>query len=117
MFTNYLKSLWRYIARNKGFTFINVSGLAIGMLACMLIAQFVLHELSYDNFLENKDRIFRLQLDRYNKGEIATRWASGAAGIGPDIKASFPEVREYVRLHRRVSTLSTGDVFFKEEDV
>ncbi len=117
MFTNYLKSLWRYIARNKGFTLINVSGLAIGMLACMLIAQFVLHELSYDNFLEHNDRIYRLQLDRYNKGEITTRWASGAAGIGPDLKANFPEVKEYVRMHRRESTLSAGEVFFKEKDV
>ncbi len=117
MFNNYLKSLWRYVARNKGFTFINVSGLAIGMLACMLIAQFVLHELSYDNFLENNDRIFRLQLDRYNKGEITTRWAAGAAGIGPDLKANFPEVEEYVRLHRRTSVLAVGDIFFKEENI
>jgi putative ABC transport system permease protein len=117
MFNNYLKSLWRYVARNKGFTLINISGLAIGMLACMLIAQFVLHEVSYDKYLENNDRIFRLQLDRYNKGEITTRWAAGAAGIGPDLKASFPEVEEYVRLHRRVSTLAAGDVYFKEEDV
>ncbi len=117
MFANYLKSLWRYVARNKGFTFINVSGLAIGMLACMLIAQFVLHELSYDDFLERNDRIFRVQLDRYNKGEITTRWAAGAAGIGPDLKANFPEIKDYVRLHKRVSTLSAGDIFFKEEDV
>src|SRR6476620_9282485 len=99
MFNNYLKSLWRYVARNKGFTFINISGLAFGMLACMLIAQFVLHELSYDNFLESHDRIFRVQLDRDNKGEITTRGAAGAAGIGPDLKANFPEVEEYVRLY------------------
>ncbi|HWA32562.1 MAG TPA: ABC transporter permease, partial [Cyclobacteriaceae bacterium] len=117
MFTNYLKSLWRYVARNKGFTIINVSGLAIGMLACMLIAQFVLHELSYDNFLKDNNRIFRLQLDRYNKGELTTRWAAGSAGIGPDLKANFPEVEEYVRMHRRTSVLAVNDIFFKEENV
>ncbi len=117
MLQNYIKSLWRYVAKNKGFTIINVSGLAIGMLACILIGQFVVHELSYDNFLRSKDRIFRLQLDRYNKGVITTRWAAGAAGIGPDLKANFPEVREYVRLHKRVSTLAVGDTFFKEENV
>ncbi|MEK6783273.1 MAG: ABC transporter permease [Bacteroidota bacterium] len=117
MFQNYLTSLWRYISKNKVFTFINVSGLAIGMLACMLIAQFVLHELSYDNFLDKKDRIFRLQLDRYDKGELSTRWASGAAGVGPDLNTNFPEVENYVRLTKRSATLSTGDVFFKEDNV
>jgi putative ABC transport system permease protein len=115
MFQNYLTSLWRYISKNKAFTFINVAGLAIGMLACMLIAQFVLHELSYDNFLDKKDRIFRLQLDRYDKGELSTRWASGAAGIGPDLKANFPEVEKYVRLIRLNATLAHGDTFFKED--
>ena len=117
MFQNYLTSLWRYISKNKVFTFINVAGLAIGMLACILIAQFVLHELSYDNFLDKKDRIFRLQLDRYDKGELSTRWASGAAGVGPDLKANFPEVKNYVRLAKQSATLSTGDVFFKEDDL
>jgi putative ABC transport system permease protein len=116
MFHNYLTSLWRYVSKNKVFTFINVAGLAIGMLACMLIAQFVLHELSYDNFLDKKDRIFRLQLDRYDKGELSTRWASGAAGIGPDIKANFPEVEKYSRLIRLNATLANGDIFFKEEN-
>ncbi len=117
MFQNYLTSLWRYISRNKVFTFINVTGLAIGMLACMLIAQFVLHELSYDNFLDKKDRIFRLQLDRFDKGELSTRWAAGAAGVGPDIKANFPEVKSYVRLHQSGVTLSYGDTFFKEDNL
>ena len=117
MFQNYLTSLWRYISKNKVFTFINVAGLAIGMLACMLIAQFVLHELSYDSFLDKKNRIFRLQLDRYDKGELSTRWASGAAGVGPDLKANFPEVKNYVRLTKQSATLSTGDIFFKEDNL
>lgn len=117
MFQNYLTSLWRYVSKNKGFTLINVAGLAIGMLACMLIAQFVLHELSYDNFLDKKDRIFRLQLDRYDKGELSTRWASGAAGIGPDLKANFPEVESYVRLVKTNATLAKGDVYFKEDNL
>jgi len=117
MFSNYLTSLWRYISKNKAFTFINVAGLAIGMLACVLIAQFVLHELSYDTFLDKKDRIFRLQLDRFDKGELSTRWASGAAGIGPDLKANFPEVERYVRLARMTATLDNGDIYFKEDNL
>jgi putative ABC transport system permease protein len=117
MIKSYLTSAMRYVARNKAFTAINVLGLAIGMTACMLITQFVLHEFSYDDFHVKKGRIFRLQQDRYNKGEIATRWAAGAAGIGPDLKANFPEVEQYVRLRQSSPLLSTGDVFFKEEAV
>lgn len=117
MLKNYLTSVIRYISRNKGFTSINVAGLAIGMMACMLITQYVLHEFSYDNFHLKKDRIFRLQLDRYNKGEVSTRWASGAVGIGPDLKADFPEVEHYVRMKSSNALFSYGDVFFKEEGV
>ncbi len=115
MFKNYLTSVWRYISRNKAFTIINVSGLVIGMTAFLLISQYVLHEFSYDKFHTKAGQIFRLQLDRYNKGEISTRWASGAAGIGPDVKAEFPEVERYVRMTNRSAVFSYGDVFFKED--
>lgn len=116
MIKNYMTSVWRYISRNKGFTTINILGLAIGMMACMLITQYVQHEFSYDNFLENNNRIFRVQLDRYDRGELSTQWASGCAGIGPDLKADFPEVEHYTRLTQRDAVFSYGDVFFKEED-
>lgn len=117
MIRNYFTSVRRYVSRNKAFTAINILGLAIGMMACMLITQFVLHEFSYDDFHVNKDRIFRLQLDRYNKGELSTQWAAGAMGIGPDVKANFAEVEDYVRLTGSNALFSYGDVFFKEEGV
>ncbi|MEX1241518.1 MAG: ABC transporter permease [Cyclobacteriaceae bacterium] len=117
MLRNYFISILRYVSRNKAFTFINILGLAIGMMACMLITQFVLHEFSYDNFHVNKDRIYRLQLNRYNKGELSTQWAAGAMGIGPDVKANFGEVEEYVRLTGTDAQFSYQDVFFKEEGV
>jgi putative ABC transport system permease protein len=117
MLQNYLTSIVRYVSKNKAFTAINVLGLAIGMTACMLITQFVLHEFSYDNFHVHRDRIYRIQLDRYNKGEITTRWAAGCAGIGPDLKSNFPEVERYVRLKKSNALLSTSDVYHKEEAV
>jgi putative ABC transport system permease protein len=118
MLLNYLLTVWRNFRRNKLFTLLNISGLAIGMVACLLIAQYVLHELSYDNFWPNRDRVFRVQLDRYNKGELATRWAGGALGIGPDLKADFPEVEHYVRLAESTALLSSdNETFFKETGV
>jgi putative ABC transport system permease protein len=117
MLKNYLTSVWRYVSRNKAFTIINVLGLVIGMTAFLLITQFVLHEFSYDKFWKNHDRVFRIQLDRYNKGEISTRWASGCLGIGPDLKSNFPEVVQYVRMAKSNALLSHGDAFFKEDNV
>lgn len=117
MLRNYLTSALRYVSKNKTFSLINTLGLAIGMMACMLITQFVLHEFSYDDFHVKKDRIFRLQLDRYDKGQLSTQWAAGAMGIGPDLKADFPEVEEYVRLTGSNAMFTYGDKYFKEENV
>jgi putative ABC transport system permease protein len=117
MIKNYLISVWRYIQKNRAFTTINLLGLVIGMTAFMLIVQYIYHELSYDKFWENSDRVYRVQLDRYDKGELATRWAAGCNGIGPDLKANFPEVKNYVRMNQSNALLSHGDIFFKEETV
>lgn len=117
MLKNYFTAVLRYVLRNKGFTLINVLGLAIGMMACMLITQYVLHEFSYDDFHEKKARIYRMQQDRFDNGILATRWAAGCAGIGPDMKANFPEVEAYVRLWRTDALFSAGEVYFKENHV
>ena len=117
MIKNYLTSVWCYISRNRAFTVINLFGLVIGMTAFMLITQYVLHELSYDGFWKNSNSVYRVHLDRYDKGELSTRWASGCAGIGPDLKANFPEVKNYVRMTSSNALLSFGDTFFKEEAV
>lgn len=117
MIRNHFTSALRYISRNKAFTFINVLGLTIGMMACMLIAQYVRHEFSYDDFHVKKDRIFRVQEDRYHNNELSTRWVTGSSGIGPLLKANFPEVERYVRLDHAYPILSTGDNYFRENDV
>lgn len=117
MIRNYLTSTTRYVAKNKLFSLSNVLGLAIGMTACLLIAQYVLHEFSYDSFHVKKERIYRLQLDRYDKGQLSTRWAAGAAGIGPSVKDNFPEIESFVRLTKSNALLANGDKFFKEDGV
>lgn len=50
MFKNYLKVTFRNIFRHKGYSFINIAGLAIGIACCLIIALWVLDELSYDKF-------------------------------------------------------------------
>ncbi|NOT76196.1 MAG: FtsX-like permease family protein [Cyclobacteriaceae bacterium] len=117
MIRNYFKTALRNILKNKIFSLINVLGLAVGLAGSMLIARYVMHELSYDQDQVRKERIFRVHLDRYNKGQLETQWAAGAAAIGPDLKANFQEVQYYVRMHEDKETFSHNDVTFKEENV
>src|SRR6478735_5336635 len=77
MIKNYLRVAFRNLIRNSAFSFINISGLAIGMAACLLILQYVSFELSYDNFIAKGDRLYRLNQDRYTGGKLSTRWAAG----------------------------------------
>ncbi|MCK4663468.1 MAG: ABC transporter permease [Bacteroidales bacterium] len=60
MFKNYLTVAYRNLTRNKFFSFINIIGLSIGLAATILILLYVKYELSFDNFHENKDRIYRI---------------------------------------------------------
>src|SRR5690606_33185133 len=73
--------------------------------------------LSYDDFHERKNSIYRIQQDRYDKGELSTRWAAGCAGIGVDMKAEFPEVKHYVRMYSDEGILANNEVVFKEENL
>ena len=63
MIKNYIKIAFRNFLRHKSFSIINVSGLAVGMTCCVLILQFVRHELSYDQYHENAKRIYRIISD------------------------------------------------------
>jgi putative ABC transport system permease protein len=98
MFKNYFKIAWRNIFRHKAYAGINIIGLALGIAACLLILQFVTYELSYDKFHVNKDNLYRITQDRYDNGQLSTRWASGAYAIGNAFKDAFPEIEDYVKL-------------------
>jgi putative ABC transport system permease protein len=61
MFKNYFKIALRNLARQKGYSFINITGLAIGMACAIFILLWVQDELNFDGFHENKDNIFRVR--------------------------------------------------------
>jgi len=98
MLKNYFKIAWRNIIRHKAYSGINILGLAIGIAACLLILQYVSFELSYENFQLNKDRIYRVQQDRYDNGKLSTQWAAGAFAAGNSFKSAIPEIEDYVKL-------------------
>ena len=68
MIRNYLKVAMRYLLRNKGYTTINILGLAIGICCCVLIMLFVRSEFSYDKFHSKSDRIYRAWVREHNEG-------------------------------------------------
>ncbi|MDW3197591.1 MAG: ABC transporter permease [Cytophagales bacterium] len=116
MLKNYLTITYRNLAKHPFYSFINTIGLAIGMSAGFMILQYVYFELSYDNFFENKENIYRVQTNRYNKGELSTQWAAGMAGGGYHLKNDIPEVLDYVQMTQSSAQISQGDDYFDVED-
>src|SRR5258706_11342857 len=60
MFRNYFKTAWRNLMKSKMFSFINILGLTIGIIVCMMIYLFIMSEFSVDSFHKNKDHIYRV---------------------------------------------------------
>jgi len=100
MIKNYVKIAWRNLMHHKVYSGINIFGLAIGIAGCLLILQYVNYELSYEDFQVNKDRIYRVQQDRYDNGKLSTQWAAGAFGVGNAFKDAIPEIEDYVKIVR-----------------
>jgi putative ABC transport system permease protein len=97
MISNYFKTAWRNLKRQKTFSFINISGLALSLTAVWLIALFVADELSYDRYHENADRIYRLASHgKWGEEKFDITGTSGlAAGA---FKNDFPEVENSARI-------------------
>jgi putative ABC transport system permease protein len=97
MFKNYLKIAIRNIRRQKGYAFINIAGLAIGMACCILIILYIAHELSYDRFHENAERIYRMGIDAEWGGSPILAPLSNAPSPLV-LKQDYPEVLDAVRI-------------------
>ena len=106
MIKNYLKSALRNIKRHKGYAFINIAGLAIGMACCILILMYITAELSYDRYHEKADRIFRLGLDATMGGSTVVTPISNVPSALALVQ-DYPEVLDAVRI-RTVSKRSVA---------
>ena len=117
MFKNYLIIAFRNIIRHKGFSFINIIGLAIGMAVCIIIMQYVSYENSYDRFHDNYENIYRVQFNVYKHGELIVECAAAVPAVGPAMKDNFPEVLEYCRAFPASGIMTYGNKNFREEDI
>src|ERR1700743_831792 len=97
MFRNYLKTALRNLWRNKGFSAINIIGLAIGLATCLLILIYVMDETSYDRYNQKADRIYRLDAEiKFGGNHLIL--AQSPAPSGPAMRRGFPEIENEARI-------------------
>jgi len=114
MLRNYVITTFRNIGRHKGYAFINIAGLAVGMACCLLIFLWVNHEWSYDRYHENTEEIFRIVCHwPGDEGEIWT-WRTPPP-LSSALKEKYPEIQQSSRLYWRNGLLvEQGERRFKE---
>jgi putative ABC transport system permease protein len=113
MLKTYFKLAYRNITKDKAYSIINISGLAIGLASSILILLWVQNELSYDKFHKNAGQIYRIASDF---GDSKT--AANSAGMPAGLKAEMPVIKNTVRLGQSTATLlETGNNKFEEKGV
>src|SRR5688572_22098721 len=99
MIRNLFLTAFRSLKKDKFFSFLNITGLAIGMSVFLLIGLYVQFEKSYETFIPDRQSIYRLSLTTYINNELAIASAENYPAAGPAIKEELPEVEDYARLY------------------
>ena len=118
MLKNFFITAYRNLSNNKGYAFLNISGLALGICCFILIAQYVADELSYDQWNPNASRIYRVDGDiKFGGDEM--HLAVSSDPMGPTLKKDYPQVEQYVRFHSGNGNIlvKKGDQFISENDI
>jgi putative ABC transport system permease protein len=116
MYKSYLKVGWRNLLKNKVYSIINVTGLAIGLAVGFLIYQYVQVELSYDRFHANADRLYRLPISYSGSFSSLRPSATTHPAMGPMLKADLPEVQDFARLVRASLFIPAATVSYTKGD-
>lgn len=116
MLSHYLKSIFRNSAKNKGYTFINLLGLMIGLSCCLYIFLYVQDELSYDRFHKNTDRIYRvtMKIDRSAAG-YSPHFARCQVGWLDTLPDEIPEIEQVVRFTHYQNVIQYNENKFYED--
>ena len=112
MIKNYFRIAFRNLIKHKAYSIINITGLAIGMACSIIILLWVQHELSYDRFHKNADRIYRITAS-------ASQFDVGVnpAAMPPGLKAEMPVIKSFVRFGDMGKSLfEVGDRKFEEKN-
>jgi putative ABC transport system permease protein len=118
MIKNYFKVAFRNLWKNKGYSAINIFGLAIGLATCLLITLYVTDELSYDKHNKNADRIYRINSDlRFGGSDLHITSTSDM--MGELLKKDYPQVEEYTRIYNNEGSklIKKGNDFIDESRI
>jgi putative ABC transport system permease protein len=118
MIKNYFKIAWRNLWKYKGFSAINIIGLALGLACFIMIALYVTDELSYDRYHDKANRIYRIHSDiRFGGTEM--NMAESADPMGAALKKDYPQVEEFARLYTNegAKLFKKGNQYINEERV
>jgi putative ABC transport system permease protein len=115
---NYFKIAFRKIKRQKGYSFINIAGLAIGIACCILILLWVQDELGYDRFHKNVNEIYRVIAEESLPSGEQVQYVPTPPALAPALKEDFTEIVNASRIRPGGRTLvKYGDKLFYEERV
>jgi putative ABC transport system permease protein len=119
MYKNYLSVAWRNLLKKKGYSAINILGLALGIACCMLIFMYVSYERSFDDYHTKGDRIYRaIHGNRNDANSTESYWVWNNAPIGQALHDDFPEIDKVVQFSGRADILLThGEITHQEEGV
>jgi putative ABC transport system permease protein len=108
MFKNYFKIAWRNLMKGKSFSFLNVTGLAIGMAGAILILLWLQNEISFDKFHANKNNLYEVYALASNTDGHSTAINQTSQPLGPALKQTYPEVQAATRVSERNGFLLTA---------
>ncbi len=119
MLKNYFKVSVRNLLKHKGYAFINILGLAVGLAASVLIVLYISHEMSYDKFHEKADRTYRIMADWSNKGDSRIHQLGTPFILAQTIRDKYPQVAAITQITGPLGdvVLRYRDTAFKETDV
>jgi len=118
MLRNYFKIAFRNLWKNKGYSAINIFGLAAGLATCLLIILYVWDELSYDKFHEKADRIYRVDSD-IKFGGTDMKLAVSSDPMGATLKKDYPQVEQFTRIYASEGSklIKKGNEFINEPKI
>ena len=119
MIKNYLKVAVRNLLKHKGYAFINILGLAVGIAASVLIFLYITNEMSYDKFHKNAHRTYRIKADWSNKGDSRIHQLGTPYILAQTIREKYPQVESITQLSGPLGDviIRYKDTAFKETDV
>lgn len=119
MFKNYFKVALRNLLKHKGFSFINITGLSVGLTCCLLIGLYIGEELSYDKFHKNADKVYRFTREfKSNDGSTSLHLSRLAPPFAPYLEDYYQgEIEKIGRFITTAGTVEYGEKLFNESDL